>query len=408
MRLALIAVLVACHAEPARLEHGEVTRTARVQKGRVADRVLLTGALRASSAVEMTVPRTETWQLAIRWMAEDGAQVKAGERLVEFDNSAVASKLEEKKLQLLEAQMTLKTAEDLAAMDIATKQTELRQAQLALSKSTLHADVPADLLTGRDSQERQLAKKRAEIAAKKAEQALAAAQHESALDIQVKRIELDKATRGIEAAEQTINELVLRAPREGVVVVEEHPWEGRKFHVGDTVQPGMTIVSLPDLDSALEVEAALSDVDDGRAAVGMAGTCTLDAYPTEPLACKLDELTPVARIKGEKSLRREFAVKLAIVTAQGAATIGSVTRGTGKSDAKCMRPGMSVKVELPRQPVDGVLVVPRGALVLDKTMHARLANGDLRDVKLGACDAQGCAVEAGLADGDVVRIGGGS
>src|SRR5512141_1700761 len=193
--------------------------------------------------------------------------------------------------------MTLKGAQDLAAMETAGKRTELETAKIALAKAALRADVPADLLTGRDAQERQLEKKRAEIAVKKAEDALAAQQQEAKLDIQVKQIELDKAKRAIEAAEKTIGELVLKAPRDGLVVVDDHPWEGRKFHVGDTVQPGMTIVSLPDLTQPLEVNADLSDVDDGRVNAGMAGTCTLDAFPGEPLPCTVKELTPVARVK---------------------------------------------------------------------------------------------------------------
>ena len=45
----------------------------------------------------------------------------------------------------------------------------------------------------------------------------------------------------------------------------DHPWEGRKLQEGDTVWVGMTVASLPDLDSMI-VEASLSDVDDGRIA----------------------------------------------------------------------------------------------------------------------------------------------
>ena len=92
----------------------------------------------------------------------------------------------------------------------------------------------------------------------------------------------------------------------------------------------MTIVTLPDMNAPMQVQAELSDVDDGRAAVAMTGTCTLDAYPAEPIACTVKDLTPVARIEGQKSLRRAFAVTL---------TLGSRRR------TRCGR-AMSVKVEL--------------------------------------------------------------
>ncbi|MBV8761079.1 MAG: hypothetical protein JO257_27535 [Deltaproteobacteria bacterium] len=400
MKRWLLVLLVACSG-PSSSPHGgaETVRLVKVGKRDVRDRVLLTGELKAASALDMAVPRTDSWQLSIRWLVEDGTTVKAGDKLVEFDNSAFTKELDQKKLNLRDAETALHGAEALGRIDIASKQTELDQAKLALAKATLKADVPADLLAGRDSQERQLEKRRSEIAVKKAEDALASAKQQQALDLKVKQIELDKAKRGIEAAEKTIAELVVTAPRDGVAVIDDHPWEGRKFHTGDTVQPGMTIVTLPDTNAPMQVQADLSDVDDGRAAVAMAGTCTLDAYPTEPIACTVKDLTPVARIEGTKSLRRAFAVTLSLAATK-----------------EKMRPGMSVKVELAR-PAVPALVVPRGALVpkvegpgftpgpgVNKQPQVRLSDGSLRDVTVGPCDAQGCAIEKGISEGEVVRL----
>jgi hypothetical protein len=274
----------ACHGEIERPAVGEPVRTAKVGRGDIVDRQLMTGELRAASAAVLTVPRTDSWQLAIRWLADDGALVKAGDKVVEFDNSAFTAQLEEKHLGLIEAEMTLRGVQDLGAIETASKQTELRQHRIALEKATVRADVPGDLLTGRETQERQLENKRAEIAVEKAEHALAAQRDEAALELRVKQIELDKARRAIESAEKTIADLVLVAPRGGLIVVQDHPWLGRKIHVGDTVQPGMTVASLPDLAEPMLVHAELSDVDDGRIAVGMAGTCTLDAYPGDPMS----------------------------------------------------------------------------------------------------------------------------
>jgi biotin carboxyl carrier protein len=386
----------ACRGELVKPAAGELVRTARLAHGTIIDRATMTGDLRAASSVGLTVPRTDSWQLAIRWLADDGTIVKAGDKVLEFDNSAFTAQLEEKHLGVLEAAMTLRAAQDLSAIETATKATVVRQVTIALEKATVRADVPADLLPGRDAQERQLEKKRAEVVAEKAGRDLAAQRDGAALELHIKQIELDKARRAIEAAEKTIAELVIVAPRDGLIVVEDHPWLGRKIHVGDTVQPGMTVVSLPDMNQPMEVHAELSDVDDGRVAVGMAGTCTLDAYPGDPIACQVKDLTPVARTKGETSLRRAFAVVLDL----------------GKTDAARMRPGMSVKVELHPRTVPNVLVVPRGAVVMAEpggaraTARVRMATGELRAVTLGACDAQACAVSAGVGDGDAVLVGG--
>ena len=85
---------------------GRARADEQVEKGEIADRVLLTGALRATSCESSCACRArDAWQLPIRWMAEDGAVVKAGERALEFDNSAFTAQLEEKKLALLEAEI---------------------------------------------------------------------------------------------------------------------------------------------------------------------------------------------------------------------------------------------------------------------------------------------------------------
>jgi multidrug efflux pump subunit AcrA (membrane-fusion protein) len=380
----------ACHGEPVRAS-GEPVRTVALARGDIVDRQCMTGEVRAASALSLPVPRTEVGQLTIRWLADDGAPVKAGDKLLEFDNSAFTAQLAEKHLAVLEAEASLRSAQDLGAIETASKATTVHQHQIALDKATVRAGVPADLLAGRDAQERQLEKRRAEVALDKAAHELTAQRDEAALELRVKQIDLDKTRRAIEAAEKTIADLVMTAPRDGVVVIEEHPWMGRKFRVSDFAVPGMTVVSLPDLAQAMEVRAELSDVDDGRVAVGMAGRCTLDAYPGAPLPCTVKAVAPVARSKGESSLRRGFSVALTL----------------DNTDATRTRPGMSVKVELRPRAAQNVVVVPRGAIAPGAAGHARvrLATGELRDVTLGLCDAQACAAEAGVAAGDVVVVG---
>jgi multidrug resistance efflux pump len=379
----------ACDRDPAAAVPGAGARPVKVARGQIAPRVLLTGELVAETAVDLTVPQTESWQLTIRWLVEDGAVVAAGDRVLEFDNSQFTNGLEQKRLAATEAASVLRSFEDVSALSLAVKEHELRQHRIALDKATLLASVPADLISERTAQERRLAKARAEVAVENADVALRAERRATALELQVKRIELDKATRAIEAAERTIDELVVNAPRDGVVSIGNHPWEERRFQIGDVVQPGFKIATLPDYSRPMEVRAELSDVDDGRVSVGMKGTCTLDAYPGEALACTVAELSPVARNKQRESLRRAFSVKLTLA----------------RTDPERMRPGMSVEVDLAGPVVAGALVVPRGAVVLAERTSVRLADGGLREVTLGACDAQRCAIERGVAEGEAVMEG---
>jgi multidrug efflux pump subunit AcrA (membrane-fusion protein) len=391
-RLAVLAV-VACACggdEAAVVADGVVAREAKVARGELTERVLLTGQLRAANSVDLNVPKTEVWQLTIRWMAEDGASVKAGDKVLEFDNSSFTNGLQAKYLQLLEAQSSFRTFKDLSTMNLAVKDFELQQHRVALDKAKLMATVPADLSSQRTAQERLLEKTRAEVAVTRAEQDLATERQASALEARVKQIELDKAKRAIEAAERNIDELVLTAPRDGVMLVGTHPWMGKRFQIGDTVQPGFTIVTLPDLSQPMQVRAELSDVDDGKLALGAKGTCTLDAYPREPIPCSVSELAPVARTNSMESLRRVFSVTLQLE----------------RSDPEKMRPGMSVKVELRGPTTKHALVVPRGALVRVGAEARLRTDSGLREIKLAGCDAQRCAIDSGVTEGDVVLEGG--
>jgi multidrug efflux pump subunit AcrA (membrane-fusion protein) len=396
LSLATPLVLPACSGETARRGNApeERVRIEKATRGDLVDRVLVTGTLAAIQSAELRVPRTQVWELPIRWMAEDGALVKANERALEFDTSSFTRTLAEQRLQYLDAVLAFRAFQDVSSLELAQKEFELETHRIVLAKAKVQASVPADLLPARTAQERQLELRRAEVAVEKAEKELASAKAASSLERQVKQIELDKARTKIEDAEKAISELVLAAPRDGVIVIGDHPWMGRKFQIGDSVQPGWTIVSLPDYASGMEIRAELSDVDDGRVSVGMAGTCWLDAYPADALPCTVKSMMPVASAKGGQSLRRGFALVLAL----------------DKVDNERMRPGMSAKVELKRPPLVGAIVVPRGAVVFagDGKTQVRLASGSMRDVDLGPCDAQRCAVTKGIADGESVAAGGGS
>ena len=387
----LLLLLAACSggnaSKPAASE--EAPRIVHAARGQVSDRVLVTGRLDSTSSEELRVPRTEAWELPVRWIAEDGAAVKKGDRVLEFDNSQFTASLEEKKLAVLDAISAFNTFEGVTTLELQTKQFALQTARISLDKAKVLAAVPEDLLDGRTYQERQLEQKRAQAAVEQAEKDYNAAKATADLDRKVKQIELDKAKTQIANAETAIKALVLVAPRDGVVIIGDHPWEGRKFQVGDTAQPGWTMIEMPDFSAGMEVRAQLSDVDDGRVSVGMTGTCTLDAYPADALPCTVKDLMPVATGDRE-SLRRGFSMVLTLE----------------KADRDRMRPGMAVKVELKRAPLTA-LVVPRGAVQFSDDGKARVKIGAaLREVELDGCDAQGCAVKTGITERDELVMGG--
>ena len=361
-----------------------------VRSGEFRGRFLLTGELQAVRADEIVVPRTPVWMIPIRWMEADGATVAAGQKILEFDNTAFASDLEERRLALTQAESDLTRADADAHGQIKDREFAAEQKQVALEKAQIDAAVPVELLDRRKYQERQLALQRAEVELEKAREDLRSAGETTKADLENRRISVEKARREIAIAEIAIDALTLRAPRAGILIVADHPNEDRKFQVGDTAAVGWTVMRIPDL-GAMRVEAQLSDVDDGRIVVGMPAVSTLDTYPEVTFPGRVSEITPVAQEPVRQSLRRGFRVLIAL----------------DRTDPERMRPGMSAKVEVESGRLDRALLAPREALDLSSSpARALLADGGASDVRLGPCNARECVIESGLAEGTRLRAKG--
>ena len=358
-----------------------------VRRGDLHPRLLLTGELVASRAEELTVPRTPNWQVQIRWMAEEGSRVKAGERVIEFDNATFTSDLEQKKLSAAEAANERDRKKAETRTQLAEKEFAVQQKKTDLDKARIAAAVPEDLLSPREYQERQLAQRRAEVELAKTEDDLASYRKSSAADLSVQEINLRRARREIQQAETAIQALTLRAPRDGIMLVQDHPWEGRKLREGDSIFVGFPVATLPDLTS-LTVQAALPDVDDGRIRRGLEALCTLDAYPGETFRGRVVDISAVAQETMRRPLLRFFTVDIRLE----------------RLDPERMRPGMSVRVEVLQPEVRNVLLAPRAGLDLGANPpRALLAGGGTAAVKLGACSASECVVETGLDEGARLR-----
>lgn len=355
-----------------------------VTRGEFTSRILLTGELKAEDAVPMIAPNANIWPLPVRWVAEDGIEVKEGDLVVEFDSSQLTSNLEQMKIQGLEAESELVSTLARVASEVDEAEFELARQKAELAKAQLDAAVPAKLLADRDYETRQLNLKRAELQVEGAERQLENARKAGDADVELARIKLAKAVNEIERARADIAKLSIRAPRDGILILNENPMEGRSVRPGDSVWPGMTVAEMPDL-SSLAVEARLFDVDDGRVAPGQPVEAWLDAFPDRRYTGRVRAIDDMANEAGRFSLRRFFTVQV----------------GLDEVDTELMRPGMSVKLVIANEPLEDVLLVPRTAL--DWTAgdpRAATVGGSLVTVDLGPCNAFQCVVEAGLEEGD--------
>jgi len=354
-----------------------------VRRGDFEAHLLLTGELEAVRSDDISVPKLPQWQTSIRWMERDGAQVKKGQRILELDNLTFVGDLEDNRLAAVKAADELARQVSDNAVQLEEKSLAVEQAKNVVEKARIDAAIPPELLARRDYAERQLALEKASADYEKASNDLEAYKKSADADLAVKGIAFAKAQREVKTAEDSIGSTLIRAPRNGVIEVAEHPWEGRKFQVGDAVFVGLKIMSIPDL-SAMRVVADLSDVDEGKVRVGMTATCRLDAFPDLSFAGHVLEVSPIAREVRKSPQRRAFRARVSL----------------DRSLPDIMRSGLSVKVQIQTVKLAAVLLAPRGALRLDSDPpRARLRNGREVNVRLGPCSEQECVVEEGLKEG---------
>jgi len=377
---AVLLVLGGCfsgHADDSR-EENEL----RVRRGAFVNDVLLSGELEAARGDSLAVPPLPNWQTAIKWLAEDGATVKAGEPVAELDNSALTADLEQKRQAAMQAAQELRQREGEWEADLEQKQLEVDKKKSDVEKTRLQTLLPKDLQSVRQFEQNELAFKKASIEYEKAMDVLRSRRIGVESERQNVLLRIAQAERDIARAEQGISALVLRAPKDGIAVIRDH-WQGRKLQVGDTVFVGFPIAMLPDLTS-IRLKAALPDVDDGKIATGMPVVVTLDGYPDVNYTGRIASISAVAQESRRQSLRRHFDVWVDL----------------DRLDPTRMRPGLSARVVVRRESVPNALLVPRAALDFTaKTPRARKLGGELIDVKLGACNAQDCVVTSGLEEG---------
>src|SRR5438105_1804770 len=165
----------------------------RVRRGAFRGDVVLTGELRAGRGDELIVPRLPQWQTSIKWLTTDGAQVKQGERVVELDNSVFATNLDAKRQAVAQAQQELQQKDAEWYADTLQKQIDAEKRRADYDKAKLDAEVPKEVLSARDFQDRQVKYQRAEVELAKAVNLLKSQRVSVASDRQNLLIKLDTA-----------------------------------------------------------------------------------------------------------------------------------------------------------------------------------------------------------------------
>ena len=206
----------------------------------------------------------------------------------------------------------------------------------------------------------------------------------SELDLQVSRMEHDRAQRNADA-------MVVKAPIDGLVVMQttRRGSDTNEIRIGDQLYPGQPYMQIVDTRSIC-VDAVVNQVDIEHLRVGAPARVSFDAYPGLELPARVVSIGALANTRGWRAnYVKDVPVRLALE----------------ESDDRVI-PNFSVAAEVVLRSTPEVAVVPRESLFSDDGHTIAFVRGpsgwERRDVEVGEMSNVAAEVRSGLNPGDVV------
>lgn len=274
--------------------------TVAVAKGDFVDYIEIRGEIRPVKSTVLSAPMNSGGDLLITKLVANGAKVKKGDVLVEFDTTTLKQHLEER-------QSDLKTALDSIAQSQAQFKITAEEDATALLKAQYDVQ-RAQLDLGKRDLVSQIEYEEAKLAYADAQQALKQVEAKNAADkaglnavLAGEKRQRDKAQFDVDRTQRAIDALLLRAPADGTVNILQNPRSGGpfsnglEFREGDRAWAGANILELPDL-SSIHLEARLDEEDRGRLKVGQPATVRIEAVPGKDFNATVDVISVLAKV----------------------------------------------------------------------------------------------------------------
>lgn len=316
-------------------------RQGTVSRGDFTAGVVLTGSIEASDAERFIVPTSNSWQIQIKWMAEEGSHLNPGDPAIRFDNSNLATEIKNLILSLqTKEEERLQQLQDYNHQKFEVE-VNLKQAEVDYEKKKIDASIPKGLESNYRYDQHQLDLKRSKQALENArtEKKVKLATLQSGL----KRLDLEiqEERRNLEKKQAMLDSLTLHASTSGTFIWGRHPWNRQKIQIGDNVVATWTIATIP-VPQSMRVEAWVNETQIRSVKPGQHADLTLDAYPSRSFKGIVQDVLKSAEKKYHWGNARYFRAIITIDTL----------------DLDIMKPGMSVKCVVNTTRFKDVLLIP--------------------------------------------------
>jgi HlyD family secretion protein len=303
-RLLILAVVAAAGYGAWRLFQGLPSRqvqtpTTKARQGDVIVRSYARGELRAVRSATLTAPNL-FGTVQVTRLAPLGAFSREKDLIVEFDDSEVLARLEQKQLELEQVDEQIKKAQ--ADLNIRNNQdqVELLRARYSVRRAELEVK-RNELLSAIDQQKNTLNLEEARRRLKQLESDVKSRQEQAQAELAVLRERRNRNVLDINRERMRLAQVKLLSPISGLVAIKQNRsgFSGMfgsavpDIREGDQVQPGIPVAEVLDL-SELEVVARVGELDRANLTEGQDVLIRLDAIADKVFNGKIKSMSGTA------------------------------------------------------------------------------------------------------------------
>jgi HlyD family secretion protein len=366
--------------------------TLELKRGEFLDTLQFRGEVKALKSITISAP-ADVGDLQIVKLATDGAVVKQGEIVVEFDHTKTEQDLAQFRSSLKSAQAAIDQAKAQARLKEEEDKTAVMKARYDVEVAKLDAS-EQEILSKIEGEEKKLVLADAEQKLREAEtkqksdDALNKATIASTVEASA------KARYDVERAERALSRMSLASPAAGTISVLPH-WTGNglaPFRTGDRTYSGAPIVELPDA-SSLRVTARVDETERGRIALKAPVTVQLNAIPDRQFTGHIEQISAIASLDFSSGwpITRNFLLEIVL----------------DQSDAR-FKPGITGDVTAIVDRIPNALTIPAQALFQKSGQNvAYVWHGNQfeeRNVEVGRRSGDKIMIAKGLQVGDQVAL----